>query len=114
MGQSRCSDCVVKNRLKHKTWAMGIYDQILDHYSRACVCCGETNPQFLTLDHINNDGSKQRREMGNVGRGGYTYYKHVIDSGFPTDLQILCFNCNLGKNRNHGVCPHKAGAVTNA
>lgn len=68
------------------------------------MCCGEKNIAFLTLDHVNNDGWKLRRKTG--FRGGYTTYKRIIEAGFPPNLQILCFNCNGGKNRNKGVCPH--------
>jgi hypothetical protein len=23
-------------------------------------------------------------------------------------FQVLCFNCNIGRERNGGMCPHKA------
>ena len=26
-----------------------------------CACCGETQPLFLSIDHINNDGAQERR-----------------------------------------------------
>lgn len=38
------------------------FDHIYSHYGRECKCCGETEPIFLTLDHINDDGSAQRRK----------------------------------------------------
>ena len=34
--------------------------RVLDHYGRACSCCGETEPAFLTIDHVNNDGAEHR------------------------------------------------------
>lgn len=73
---------------------------ILDHYGRKCVCCEESNESFLTVDHINNDGSKQRKIYKNT-------YSYAVSNGFPVDLQILCYNCNMGKARNNGICPHK-------
>ena len=33
-------------------------------YGGACACCGEREFRFLTLDHIENNGSKLRRETG--------------------------------------------------
>lgn len=35
--------------------------ETLDIYGNKCVCCGETNWQFLTIDHINNDGKKTKK-----------------------------------------------------
>ena len=67
-----------------------------------CACCGETQREFLTIDHINENGAAHRKEVGK----GKTIYKFIIKNNFPNDLQILCFNCNWGKYVNDGVCPH--------
>src|SRR5206468_7939701 len=37
-----------------------IRDAVLDAYGGACVCCGETTREFLTLDHVHNDGARYR------------------------------------------------------
>lgn len=29
-----------------------------------CVCCDEHIIEFLTVDHVNNDGARERRELG--------------------------------------------------
>lgn len=74
-----------------------------------CACCGEKEPAFLTIDHINNDGAAHRREVVGLGRGGgKKIYSWLIANNFPSGFQILCMNCNWGKARNNGVCPHKA------
>jgi len=79
-------------------------------YGDKCACCGEENTLFLTLDHINNDGNeiRPRNAKGNYSGdfSGY-YYKRIIKANFPNDLQLLCWNCNCGKARNKGICPHK-------
>ena len=31
---------------------------------------------------------------------------------FRRRFQILCYNCNLGRSRNGGVCPHKQPFVS--
>jgi hypothetical protein len=31
----------------------------------------------------------------------------IIKNNFPPEFQILCFNCNLGRSRSGGVCPHE-------
>ena len=81
-------------------------EQIYAHYGAYCACCGEDIPQFLSIDHINNDGYKLRDSKGRRHGGNY-YLKSIIDDGFPDTYQILCMNCNHGKSRNNGICPHK-------
>jgi hypothetical protein len=66
-----------------------------------CVCCGETERAFLTLDHINNDGNKHRKEVDPAAMY-YWLKKH----GYPSIVQVLCASCNQGKKINGGVCPH--------
>ena len=80
------------------------FQRILDHYGSECACCGETERLFLTVDHINNDGNEHRKKDP-VGRA--TIYRWLINHGFPPGFQILCMNCNQGKHRNGGICPHK-------
>ncbi len=77
--------------------------QILLIYGSRCACCGESTPEFLTIDHIKNDGAAHRKEVGEGGR----FYKWLRRQGFPKDnFQLLCFNCNCAKGI-HGECPHK-------
>jgi len=82
-------------------------EKVYSFYGNACACCGETNPFFLALDHINNDGNKHRREHGS----GFSLYRWILKSNFPNTLQILCHNCNVGKHLNGGVCPHKTATT---
>ena len=67
-----------------------------------CACCGETEPRFLSLDHVNNDGNKHRKAIG----GGSLIYRWLKVNGYPDTFQVLCMNCNFGKRMNNGVCPH--------
>lgn len=68
-----------------------------------CACCGEITEQFLSIDHINNDGANHRK-----GVNRRKMYHWLKKHGFPAGFQILCMNCNFGKARNNGVCPHQA------
>lgn len=91
-------------------------DLVFDYYGRKCACCGETEFLFLTLDHIHNNGAEHRREIGtkNAKRSGcgLPFYRWVVQNNYPDFLQTLCFNCNTGKHRNEGVCPHKKQTPT--
>jgi hypothetical protein len=79
--------------------------EMLEAYGGKCQCCGETEKLFLELDHIDNDG-KVDRETGDGG--GVKLLGRLKKKGWPKDkYQILCSNCNQGKRRNGGVCPHK-------
>jgi len=77
---------------------------ILTHYGGDpphCECCGESNIEFLTIDHINNDGAEHRKEIG----GSAALPKWIIDNGFPDGFRVLCYNCNCSIG-SYGYCPH--------
>jgi hypothetical protein len=77
----------------------------------ACACCGETEPTFLTIDHVNNDGGAKRRS-GEHPAGSAPIYRWLIKNNFPPGFQVLCMNCQFGKKYNGGVCPHQSRGVT--
>lgn len=77
--------------------------EMIAAYGGACVCCGESNPGFLTVDHIAQDGHLER----SIG-GGCHLYGRLKKMGWPRDrYQLLCYNCNCGRAKNGGVCPHE-------
>lgn len=75
---------------------------LLSAYGGKCECCGEDNWQFLTLDHINNDGAEQRKKFGKAEK----FYRYLIRENFPKDIRILCWNCNCSRGM-YGYCPHE-------
>jgi len=114
---SPCKKCVKlsasksykKRKIAHRTIALNYYyrmqhEAILAYGGYKCACCGETEPKFLSLDHVNNDGAEHRR---NENLSGATLYKWLKDNDYPDGFQVLCMNCNHGKMRNGGVCPHE-------
>lgn len=102
-----CGPCRVKINLWLTEKRKKDVELIKDHYGRACMCCGETESAFLTLDHINDDGGKQRKEF-NTDTYLVIARKHRKTGVWPDDLQVLCYNCNSGRYRNGGICPHKS------
>ena len=76
---------------------------IINHYGNKCYCCGETEIKFLTIDHLNNNGYEFRKK----GIRGLAIYRWIIKNDFPKDINIACFNCNCGRAKNNGICPHK-------
>ncbi len=94
---------LVRHRRKLKRLCMS-------HYGTACVCCGETILEFLTLDHSNRDGASHRKTIfGGRNVAGARFYTWLKKNDFPKDLglQVMCYNCNCGRQSNGGICPHK-------
>lgn len=67
----------------------------------ACACCGEREPLFLALDHVNGGGRRQRKELGGGG-----YWSWLRKNSYPAGFRVLCHNCNFGRQINGGTCPH--------
>ena len=87
------------------TYFRRLKDTVLRAYGGVCKCCGEDQLEFLSIDHINNDGALHRKES-NCG-GGSSFYLWLKRHGYPTyNFQVLCFNCNYAKHR-YGLCPHQ-------
>ena len=62
-----------------------------------CACCGLKNIFNLTIDHIISKSMKRK----------FKKYKN-FDIEKPSNLQLLCFACNLSKNghKKHCTLPH--------
>ena len=114
--RSQCKDCQLKYyreyRAKHKSYGgirqivyrKKIKDTVFNHYGWRCNCCHENEPKFLTIDHTNGGGAEHRKTIKTS-----TIYQWLIRNGFPDEFQTLCYNCNCGKARNNGICPHHKG-----
>ena len=75
--------------------------KILRHYGGPiprCKRCHIVDVRFLVLDHIDNDGGIERKKLGKYGG---SYYNWLIKNNFPSNLQVLCFYCNLIKQRKN-------------
>jgi hypothetical protein len=102
-----------------KTYRKNWWDKMTDDVRRLmgakCVCCGERQPEFLEVDHVNNDGYKHRTKGGH--RNPYLYYREILEafrSGKVAQVQrvrrkyqLLCGNCNKSKRHRSGLCVHQ-------
>lgn len=81
--------------------------EVLNAYSNGkpkCKCCGEKEIKFLAIDHINNDGNKERKKLK---FWGYKFYLWLKRNNFPQNgYQVLCHNCNMAKGF-YKICPHQ-------
>ena len=107
-GKDWCRTCAEAEKKRLKDWRFRTKVEVLRHYCPTpklkCVCCGETEIVFLTVDHINGGGSEERRRT-NQHTGSFLRY--LKKQGYPEGYQVLCWNCNCGRVQNGGICPHK-------
>lgn len=107
---------------KQKESNISVRCEALKYYSYteipSCRCCGETNYDFLQIDHKNGDGADHRREIGmaqgvldaegrveqNVQVGNFPYW--LKKNNWPEGFQILCVNCNKNKGTQK-YCIHE-------
>lgn len=88
----------IKYVLKHKQ----IRSEVITKYGGKCVCCQESTPEFLAIDHINNDGNIERKNLS----ASMLIYKLWKSPTIIDKYQLLCHNCNAAK-AFHGQCPHQ-------
>ena len=75
----------------------------------SCVCCGEMDYRFLSIDHINGGGNQEQKAT----HGGTSLLRKIIKSGIPkSKYQLLCNSCNCTK-RTALSCPHSDFNVFN-
>lgn len=109
-----CTQIKNKNYIKNnperrkqssKDYYAKLKQTVFDVYGNFCVCCGETEKAFLTIDHIKGDGAEHRKILGNRT----LLYKSIRDEGFPKNkYQVLCHNCNWSKGAGvDGKCIHQ-------
>jgi hypothetical protein len=98
-----CEFCEDVRRQK----ARSLRFEVFEIYGGAfCQCCREDTYEFLSIDHINNDGAVHKRQ-----RKGSNLYQWLKRHNYPKGFQVLCMNCNFAKGR-YGFCPHKTSSDT--
>jgi hypothetical protein len=89
-------------RIQKRDYFRGVRQEMVEAYGGECECCGETEPKFLTIDHIFRDGKEDRRING----FGTKFYRHLREQGWPRDrYRLFCMNCNFA-TRLGDPCPH--------
>lgn len=90
-------DCEARRQQKEKARRFQARLDAIEHYGGECAVCGEDNPIYLVLDHVNDDGNEHRRNV-RLGRGG-CMAAYLRAHGWPNDppIQVLCWNHNAVK-----------------
>ena len=69
-------------------------------YGGSCACCGEDEPLFLAIDHIDSvipDG---------VYMTGAQLWTWLRNHDWPSGFRVLCHNCNFAV-KGRRICPHQ-------
>jgi hypothetical protein len=99
-GKSYCEEHLISQREYAKKLLSRQREEVLSHYGEKCICCGESELKFLTIDHIDGGGNSHREKIGS------NIYRWLIKNSFPQGFRILCFNCNCAIGI-YGKCPHE-------
>ena len=105
-GRKLCEQCAFQScekqkqpetRIKIAARSQVIQEEVLEHYGKVCVCCGEAHIEFLTIDHIEGyvDGPRKGGQL----------YRWLKTNNFPPGFRTLCMTCNFTLG-HHGYCPH--------
>lgn len=94
---------LLKNAIRNRHYRWNLRLEVIKAYGSKCQCCGETNYEFLTIDHVDKITSLNDRKLGR----GHKLYMHLKRKGWPKEgYRLLCYNCNCSIG-NFGYCPHK-------
>jgi hypothetical protein len=99
---SRCRKCERAIYAEHRF-------ALLNHYSNGdikCVCCGERELAFMSLDHISGGGNKHRKEFKHTGYNLCVLHAWCKRNNYPPIFRVLCHNCNMAIGF-FGSCPHQ-------
>lgn len=89
-----------------KEYHLKVRKEVLAKYGNKCTCCGEDKWPLLVIDHVNNDGGRERKELyGGQSGSSHSFFLMLKREEVREDLQILCWNCNAAKSL-YGCCPH--------
>jgi hypothetical protein len=107
-GKDLCPDCLARRK---KAWVKQSCAKLrletFETYGGKCACCSESRTPFLTFDHIEGGGNKDRLEkLGRKSAAGLPFYRMLRKNGFPKGFRILCWNCQLSIGY-YGYCAHK-------
>lgn len=97
-----CRSCIRINGTNNRRLHNKILKtEFIEAYGGGCVCCGETEFDFLTIEHIRYKGYKL------IDSNGYELLRKLKALNWPKkEYTVLCYNCNLSTKYGK-VCPHK-------
>lgn len=80
-------------RKHERTYYYTLRYLVFDAYDNKCAYCGMDDRDVLVIDHVYDNGSEERKRY----KSSYSFLKHIRDTNFPKEYQLLCQNCNWKK-----------------
>jgi 5-methylcytosine-specific restriction endonuclease McrA len=77
---------------------------VLSAYGGKCAVCGIKNPQYLTIDHIDNNGAEHKRTLFGAANTSQRLYAWLRRNEYPPGFQVLCWNHNASKQFSPELC----------
>jgi len=84
------NDVVLTNNFRHNQ-RLALKIEVLSFYGGKCKNCQVNQSCYLTIDHLLNNGANHRRQIGS------NIYPWLKANYFPSEYQVLCYNCNYEK-----------------
>lgn len=100
LGRYYCPRCTVTQAQAAKRYRKNQRLKVIDAYGGRCQVCGIDDLDVLQLDHVHNDGARDRQKTPY-----YAMLNNIIAKQFPDSYQILCANCNWKKRFLGGETP---------
>lgn len=94
-GRLSCIRCLKRDRNRSRKKTIAVRIRTLSHYGKGgrLMCrangCRITNLFMLTLDHIRDNGGRERKKTGKLG---WAFYEWLRKRGYPKGYQTLCAN----------------------
>jgi len=91
-----------------KKWRTKLKIKVVFHYSNGTMACADplhlhlandpfaTDITCLSIDHIEGNGAKERKELDTEGQA---FYSWLIKNNYPEGYQVLCMNCQWKKRQ---------------
>jgi len=102
LGFTICREC---DNLKNKLRGIKNRKLLITKLGGKCECCGITNYDYLSIDHVNGSGQQDRKNF----KKWKNYIKHLLDmpsDNLKKDYKCLCYNCNYCKGF-YKICCHE-------
>ena len=83
---------IIRRNLRNREKCRKSRENVLITLGGKCIKCGFNDFRALQIDHIKNDGFKERRKKLSI----FDFNKNVMESYLRNEnrYQILCANCN--------------------
>ncbi len=104
IAKAHCEDCGHKLSLANSRRLQEWRKRVIQGYGGCCACCGETQYEFLSIDHKEYRACEEQDKFGRY-LTTTELCKIIIQENFPDTYQLLCYNCNMALGI-WGYCPH--------